>query len=177
MTKSPSKAVISHQELASKLNVPSRMFTPQASGTPFTGNHLQLETLWSRLIGGSLIYPDDVNVSEHRHVEGAVQQVTVNRYERDPSARRRCIEFHGTSCKACGLNMAYVYGPDLGRDYIHVHHVIPLHTIKDSYVIDPEQDLVPLCPNCHSMVHQRNPPLSVDELRSKIMPRYIALFR
>nr|WP_269454819.1 HNH endonuclease [Methylomonas koyamae] len=64
-----------------------------------------------------------------------------------------------------------------GGHFFHVHHVIPLHTIKDSYVIDPEQDLVPLCPNCHSMVHQRNPPLSVEELRSKIMPRYIALFR
>ncbi|WP_241493796.1 HNH endonuclease [Enterobacter cancerogenus] len=53
---------------------------------------------------------------------------------------------------------------------MHVHHINPLKTIGESYQIDPENDLVPLCPNCHAMVHRSNEsrPLSVDVLRSII---------
>jgi 5-methylcytosine-specific restriction protein A len=32
---------------------------------------------------------------------------------------------------------------------------------------DPQRDLVPVCPNCHSMLHRgRLTPLSIDDLRS-----------
>jgi 5-methylcytosine-specific restriction protein A len=178
LTQSPTKVVVSHHDLAKTLGVSLRDFTPQKSGMPYKGNNASLEELWSRLIGKSAtIYPDEIIDSDRQFIEGAVQQVFVNRYERDPEARRKCIEIFGSSCKACGLNMALVYGPDIARDYIHVHHVVPLHSIKEDYIVDPGKDLVPLCPNCHAMVHQSNPPLPVDELQSKIMARYLNLFR
>jgi hypothetical protein len=96
--------------------------------------------------------------------EGARSIVQVNRYERDPRNRARAIHAHGTDCLACGLNFGRVYGP-LTEGFIHVHHVVPLSQLNADYVIDPVTDLVPLCANCHSAAHRRNPPLSVKELK------------
>ncbi|WP_353733593.1 hypothetical protein [Rossellomorea vietnamensis] len=34
-----------------------------------------------------------------------------------------------------------------------MHHVNPLSTLDEAIEIDPETDLVPVCPNCHRMMH------------------------
>lgn len=111
-------------------------------------------------------YPDDI-ISPDSYIEGAKKTVTVNSFERDAKARRACIDYHGLSCKCCGFNFGHVYG-EHGEGFIHVHHVKPLHSIGEEYEVDPVQDLIPLCPNCHSMIHRRNSLLSVDELIKKI---------
>jgi 5-methylcytosine-specific restriction protein A len=36
--------------------------------------------------------------------EGATKTITVNAYERDPTARRACIEYHGAICQCCGFD-------------------------------------------------------------------------
>jgi hypothetical protein len=51
-----------------------------------------------------------------------------------------------------------------GAGFIHVHHRKPLALIGRSYAVNPVKDLVPVCPNCHAMLHTQNPPLSVEEL-------------
>lgn len=86
------------------------------------------------------------------------------KYERDPVARRLCIDHYGWDCLACQFNFWKRYG-DLGLDYIHVHHVIPISSYKSSYRVNPITDLVPLCPNCHSMVHRTKETLPVKELQ------------
>lgn len=95
--------------------------------------------------------------------EGAKTLVEVNRYERSRFNRATCIEIHGDSCIACGFNFGNIYG-DLGKGFIHVHHVTPISTTGENYQINPVTDLTPLCPNCHAMVHRRNPPLEIQEL-------------
>ncbi len=178
LSNSPTTVVASHIELAQRLDILPRAFTPQTSGHSFSGNSVELETLWSKLIGHSeAIYPDEINTDDGtEYIEGLKKSVTVNKYERDKEARLKCIEEHGTTCKACGINLAVVYGPELGKKYIHIHHLIPLKDIGSEYRVDSIKDLVPLCPNCHSMVHQVDPPLAVEALRSKILPRYLSLF-
>ena len=42
--------------------------------------------------------------------EGAVCQVLVNRYEREPLARQRWIAHYGATCVVCGFNFGAVYG-------------------------------------------------------------------
>ncbi|MBI5669955.1 MAG: HNH endonuclease [Chloroflexi bacterium] len=102
-----------------------------------------------------------------QYVEGAVRQITVNAYERDPKARRDCIKYYGTRCQVCDIDLGEKYG-EVGERYIHVHHVRPLAEIGVTYTIDPETDLVPVCPNCHSIMHRRTPPFSVEEVRKMI---------
>ena len=95
--------------------------------------------------------------------EGALTKVQTNRYERDRRNRAAAIAIHGTACKGCGLDMGAHYG-SVAAGLIEIHHVTPVSQLGAGYVIDPVCDLVPLCPNCHAVVHRRNPPLSVDEL-------------
>ena len=101
--------------------------------------------------------------------EGVKRQVTVNSYERDHKARLQCIKIHGTACSVCGIDFEKMYG-ELGKGFIHVHHVVPIHTIGQGYKVDPETDLVPVCPNCHAMLHRgmNGEARSIDELKSLI---------
>jgi 5-methylcytosine-specific restriction protein A len=97
-------------------------------------------------------------------VEGASKQIRVNAYERSALARDQCLQHHGFSCCVCDFNFGLVYGA-LGEAYIHVHHIVPLSEVQSEYVVDPVKDLVPICPNCHAMVHRTTPALSVSQLR------------
>jgi 5-methylcytosine-specific restriction protein A len=91
-------------------------------------------------------------------------RVLVNRYERSYANRMNCLAVLGHSCLACGFNFEKTYG-DIGEGFIHVHHVTPVSQMIAGYVVDPARDLVPLCPNCHAMVHTSSPPLSVEQLK------------
>lgn len=112
-----------------------------------------------------------------QHTEGAATRILVNRYERDSKARARCIAIHGSRCKACNFTFGTTYGAQFAS-LITVHHVTPLASIGKTYRVNPEKDLVPLCPNCHLLVHQRTPPYSVAEVKEmlraqgKIAPAY-----
>lgn len=110
-------------------------------------------------------FPDELTLPGN-YIEGAKKQITVNAYERDPQARRACINHHGAVCKCCGFDFEKTYG-EHGRGFIHVHHIRALSTLGEGYQIDPTTELVPLCPNCHAMVHRGNEaqPLSVEALR------------
>lgn len=113
-------------------------------------------------------FPDLVPTQPEIH-EGLKKEVTVNQYERSRVARTKCIERHGCDCKVCGFKFSEFYG-ELGSGFIHVHHVKPLHTIGKDYKVDYEKDLIPVCPNCHAMLHRKvnGSELSLEELKKII---------
>ena len=101
------------------------------------------------------------------YVEGAEEMVAVLAYERSPEARQKCFDFHGTRCKVCDVDFGEEYG-EFADGYIHVHHIVPLaRAAKDGeYEVDPIDDLVPVCPNCHAMLHRhRDKPCTVETLK------------
>lgn len=100
--------------------------------------------------------------------EGAKFSIEVNRYERDKRNRAAALAIHGYSCKVCGLTLKDRYG-DAAQSLIEVHHTTPVSQLGPGYLIDLQSDLVPLCPNCHSVAHRRNPPFSVTEMQEMIM--------
>ena len=85
------------------------------------------------------IYPDKVNFSLS---EGTKTKVFVNRFERNPKAKQAHLEHYGYNCQTCYFNFEYQYG-QIGKDSIHVHHIIPI------------KDLIPVCPNCHLILHKK----------------------
>lgn len=99
--------------------------------------------------------------------EGALTRVLTNKYERSPANRAACLAYHGTKCTGCGFDFAAVYG-DIGTGFIEVHHTVPVSSMGESYIVDPVRELVPLCSNCHSMVHRRLPPFEIEELRKML---------
>lgn len=110
--------------------------------------------------------PEEVNDPE-KYIEGSTKQITVNIYERNPIARKKCIEYHGLNCKVCDFNFKEYYGT-VGESYIHVHHLFEISKIGKEYEIDPIDHLRPVCPNCHAMLHKKNPPYTIAELQELI---------
>jgi 5-methylcytosine-specific restriction enzyme A len=112
----------------------------------------------------SLLTADEI-VDVNDIYEGARETTVVNAYERNPRARRLCIEHYGKRCSACSMSFEERYGSAM-RDFIHVHHLRPLADIGAEYEVDPVADLRPLCPNCHAVVHSRRPPLTIAEVQA-----------
>lgn len=108
--------------------------------------------------------PDENRV----HKEGRKSQVLTNRYERNPANRELCLQYHGYKCHVCGFDFENMYG-EIGQNFIHVHHIEKVSSHGGEYLLDPIKDLVPVCPNCHAMLHKEDPPMSPDALREIII--------
>lgn len=97
--------------------------------------------------------------------EGRSRKSYGKRYERDPRNRRDAIAYHGVRCKVCGFDFGEVYG-EPGAGYTEVHHVVPLSSTDEEQVVDPKKDLVPVCVNCHSIIHRKSDDvLSIEEVK------------
>jgi hypothetical protein len=118
-----------------------------------------------RVLKLDIIYPDDIEDKDL--FEGIKKQITVNAYERSSQARQECIEHFGTKCSICDFDFEKIYG-NIGKGFIHVHHVKPLSEIDEEYKINPIKDLRPVCPNCHAMLHKRKPAYSIEEIKNLI---------
>nr|WP_252739038.1 HNH endonuclease [Colwellia sp. D2M02] len=99
--------------------------------------------------------------------EGAKRTIQVNKYERNKKARLACIEHHGSRCKVCDIDFGEIYGNEF-YGYIHVHHLTPVSEVNSRYEVDPKNDLIPLCPNCHAVIHYGGKTRTVEEIQQKI---------
>ena len=100
---------------------------------------------------------EDINLENESIVqnnEGKKKEIYTTKYERDPANRKACIEKYGTDCNICGFNFYEVYG-ELGKHFIEVHHLKPLFSLEEEIVINPHTDLIPVCSNCHRMLHRQ----------------------
>lgn len=113
-------------------------------------------------------FPGEIHKSEEqRYFEGVKKEIIVNKFERDPRARNERLKNHDYSCEVCGFNFKKIYGT-LGVKFIHVHHLIPLNEIGEEYEINPQTDLLPVCPNCHAMLHRMADPSDIQTLKNII---------
>ncbi len=112
--------------------------------------------------------PEEIEETQRQYFEGAKKTVIVNAYERNPAARKQCINHWGYQCQVCGIILKNIYG-DIASEFIQVHHLTPIHQLGHEYALNPIDDLRPVCPNCHAMLHRRTPPYSIQELKDKII--------
>lgn len=117
---------------------------------------------------GPNLYPDEIS-DRDMFFEGASTQIFVNCAERSAAAREACIRHYGCECTVCGFGFERTYG-QLGRGFIHVHHVKPLAEIGKAYLVDPIADLRPVCPNCHAMLHAGSTILTIEQLKAMLRP-------
>ena len=110
--------------------------------------------------------PEEIS-SEDKISEGRLKTVMVNFYERSAKARHACIEAHGAVCAVCKFDFGKIYGA-VGKGFIHVHHLRDLASLGKEYEVNPVEDLCPVCPNCHAMIHKRNPSYTITELKGII---------
>lgn len=102
--------------------------------------------------------------------EGILIEKAISIFERDPTLRKMAILKHGTKCFICGFSFNSFYSNQIANSFIEIHH---LNELKNGErLTDPEKDLIPLCSNCHRMIHKfENPNMeSVVYLKSIIIP-------
>ena len=170
-------STIRHNTIASMQALPVHIFTRLDSRAPFVYEGIGRATevrdtipvtiTWS-FSGGSVVRPEvlpEEIEQPQRFQEGARVRIWVDAVERNPAARRACIRRWGPRCAVCSFVFSERYGP-LGDGFIHVHHLNPISQVEGEISLDAINDLRPVCPNCHAMLHRRNPVLSIEELRS-----------
>ncbi len=119
------------------------------------------------------LLPEQIDEPQ-KFYEGTLKMITVNAYERNSQSRDICIAHYGLNCVVCGINFQEKYGY-IGKGFIHVHHLKPLSEIGTAYALNPVQDLRPVCPNCHAMLHKKKPPYSIEELKQLIKTHKVDL--
>ena len=163
----PDKDAILPRDLLNTPPLSEMHWDTQMSGVQIPDNvAVELEILWESFTNStSFTFPEEIEETQGEIFEGAVKRVSVNAYERSPEARRKCIEFYGANCQVCGLNFEKTYG-EAGKDFIHVHHLKQISEIGKIYQVNPIQDLRPVCPNCHAIIHKRKPSYTIEEVKS-----------
>lgn len=118
--------------------------------------------------------PEEIETSVSEVLkEGQKTSITVNAYERNPQARKRCIEYyrllnHGKiKCEICGFDFSKTYGAEFDGK-IHIHHIKEIASIGEEYLIDAEHDLLPVCPNCHMVAHSKVPAYTPEEIKAML---------
>jgi 5-methylcytosine-specific restriction enzyme A len=146
-------------------------WTPQASGVSIPNDVAEeLETSWAAFLGqpkavSKINFANEVDGTKV-FIEGSTISVLVNRYERSPEARAICIRKYGAICSVCGFDFSKRF-KNIGNGFIHVHHLKPLSKVGKNYKLNPVEDLRPVCPNCHSMLHQKKPePYTIEQLKA-----------
>lgn len=133
-------------------------------------DYAELALEWGSLLVGMIlslteivsIEPED---AAEGFAEGSEKSILSKRYERNPLNRKLCLAAKGYDCAICGFNFEKHYG-ELGKGFIHVHHIVPVSQIGPGYIINPIRDLIPVCPNCHAMLHRSDPPISPNALQN-----------
>ncbi len=127
-----------------------------------------VEALIATGLTGDETYPDELPTENTEELfEGIKRTVIVNSYERNSKARQLCVKHWKAICAVCSFDFEKTYG-EIGKGFIHVHHLTPVSQIGKTYQVDPLKDLIPVCPNCHSMLHKQEPPLTIFELKSRL---------
>ena len=101
--------------------------------------------------------------------------ITMEQRRRNMMLREACIEIfrqkHGGRivCECCGFDFARAY--DIQDEYIEVHHRVPFSQTDGEHPVSAETDLVPLCANCHRMIHHgmggKGKCMTLEELKEK----------
>ncbi len=69
-------------------------------------------------------------------------------------------------CEVCRMNFKEKYG-HIGENYIIAHHLNPIgaRSRTSKTTLD---DIALVCSNCHDMLHRKNPPFTIDQLKRRL---------
>ena len=109
----------------------------------------------------------DVDVHEYEETEGRARLLVHLSRERD---RRLVMQKKKSApslvCEICGFSFAGIYGK-LAADYCEVHHLVPLGE-GEAERKTSLKDLAVLCANCHRVIHLKNPPFTLEEIKTML---------
>ncbi|GEM_PF-1960635 len=117
---------------------------------------------YSRVIGiKSIDVPANPEVIKTYTEEERVERIS-KIIERSSKAREICLSHYGYACMCCNTAVKDKYR-NIQCHIIEVHHIKEISLIQNVYSVNPIDDLVPLCPNCHRAIHTVRPCYEINE--------------
>ena len=109
-------------------------------------------------------------VPEDEIFEGKLITTVTKTRKRSTKLREYAFDYYKKinqiKCDICGFNFEENYSK-FGQDYIEFHHIKPISVYEeDGKIINLEearQNLVPLCSNCHKILHRNS--ITVEQLK------------
>jgi 5-methylcytosine-specific restriction enzyme A len=95
-------------------------------------------------------------------------------FARNPDVAARALAIGGHACalEAQGVPHATFIGKRSGQPYVEAHHLIPMSRQDDfDFSLDVEENVVPLCPNCHRLLHHGCSDEKVPALETLLVAR------
>lgn len=111
---------------------------------------------------------EDILEDEIQAAEGRVLLVRHLRRERSRPLRAKKIaqvrrDGIPLNCEVCAFSFEAGYG-ERGKEYIEVHHILPLHASGPT--VTKLEDLALVCSNCHRMIHRSKDWITPSGLRA-----------
>jgi predicted HNH restriction endonuclease len=97
-------------------------------------------------------------------VEGFKNEIIKENSYRDRKLIDAAKKHFEPTCAICKFNFEKTYGLH-GKGFIEMHHLIP---ISEGKRISTVKDLVPVCSNCHRMLHKGKITLDVEDIKKMI---------
>lgn len=109
--------------------------------------------------GDRKMLPIEESISEGRFITRNIQV-----RERSSKLRAVAIEYFTRNnmicCDCCGFNFPNYYGEEYGKNCIEIHHKKPIFQYQDDsfdqQVASALENLLPVCPNCHRVIHRNH---------------------
>ena len=152
---------------------------PRCSGFPIQTEAAadQVTRAWKQHLGritrSPAYFAEDIPLDlELATTEGNRQLIHHLRIERDPKVVARAKAFWSRTdlflrCSCCKFSFREAFG-DRGGGFIEAHHRKPLGDLTgEERAMTKIEDLVPVCANCHRMLH-RLPSISVEGLATSL---------
>ncbi len=122
----------------------------------------------------------DVGVFDENFLiyEGDVKYRQGKIYGRSSQLRNLAVEKHTINgrikCSACCFDYEDFFG-EHGKGFIEIHHQKPIFMFDESEFVRTIEvallNVVPVCSNCHRMVHRYKRPLMIGEVKAMINPQ------
>ncbi|VVH61079.1 hypothetical protein BSPWISOX_184 [uncultured Gammaproteobacteria bacterium] len=106
-------------------------------------------------------------------VEGASEYTSSKQIKRSFQLRESAIAYYmeergNISCDICSFDFEYTYG-DPAKGYIEMHHIKPIYMYTDDniqqVISDAIKNLLPVCANCHRVIHKTRPPYEIEDIK------------
>ena len=99
--------------------------------------------------------------------EQAISASDVSETDYKEKLKKECLEYYGAICDLCGFDFGYTYG-EAYESCIDVHNHKQVEGEEILETTHPIEDLIPVCHNCHHVIHRTIPPISVEDMRKMV---------
>lgn len=112
-------------------------------------------------------------IPEDEISEGKLVTTVTKTRKRSAKLREYAFDYYNKigeiKCAVCGFDFEKRYG-NYGKNYIEFHHINPISVYEENGEItnleEARKNLVPLCSNCHKIIHRNN--ITVEQLKEVI---------